>query len=126
MSSISFDNIYLLLIAVPLIILFTVPFAIAVRKENRNGHNIASQVLHVIIALLLALAAAGPSMAFVMTETDVYVVADVSYSAKYNLDTVDEYIKNLQLPAGSRLGLVCLGSILRIIFNNAPTNPSVP
>ena len=58
MSSINFDNAYLLLIAIPLVALLAVPFFIAVKRDNRNGHNIASMVLHVLMAVRIAFAAA--------------------------------------------------------------------
>lgn len=111
MSSISFVNAYWLIIAVPLVILLTVPFLLAVRKENRNGHNIASMVMHVVLAVLIAFTAAGTKIETVVTETEVYVVADVSYSANRNLDTVDSYVRNVQrgLPRNSKMGLVCFG-----------------
>lgn len=115
MSNINFDNVYLLLIAIPLIALFTVPFFIAVRKDNRNGHNVASQVIHVVMAIIIAFAAAGTSLTTVLTETDIYVVADVSYSANKNLDTLDGYIKNLNLPRNSKLGLVCFGKDYQLV-----------
>ena len=51
MSSINFDNPWLLLLAIPLAALFIVPFFIAIRKDNANGHNIASGVIHIIMAL---------------------------------------------------------------------------
>ena len=115
MNNISLDNAYLLLIAVPLILLFAIPFVIAVRKENRNAHNVASLIIHVVMALVIAFAAAGPSFTTILTETDVYVVADVSYSAKRNLDTIDRYIKNLDLPDNSKLGLVCFGKDYQLV-----------
>ncbi len=115
MSSINFVNVYLLLIAIPLIVLFTVPFCIAVRKENRNGHNITSQILHVVMAVLIAFAAAGTSLTTVLTETNIYVVADVSYSANKNLNKVDEYIQKLNLPNNSKVGLVCFGKDYKVV-----------
>ena len=115
MSSISFDNPLYLLIAVPLILLFTVPFIIAVRKSNRNGHNVASMIMHIVMAILVAVSVAGPSITTAVTETDVYVVADVSYSAKRNLDTIDQYIADLKLPRNSKLGLVCFGRNAEVI-----------
>ncbi len=109
MSSISFDNAYLLLLAIPLVILLVVPFVSAVRKENANGHNIASGVIHVLLAVIIAFSAAGTSLETTVTETDVYVLADVSYSSEKNLDTIDAYIKELSgnLPRNSKLGVVC-------------------
>ncbi len=117
MSSISFDNPYLLLIAIPLIALFAVPFAVAVRKDNVNAHNVASGVLHVIMSLLIAFAAAGTSIVTTVTETDVYVLADVSYSATRNLDAVDDYIADLgkSLPDNSRLGVICFAKDYQLL-----------
>lgn len=111
MSSINFDNPWLLLIAVPIVALFAVPFFIAVRRDNVNGHNIASGVIHVVMALIIAFVAAGTSVVTTVTETDVYVLADVSYSATRNLDTVDDYISDLgkSLPDNSRMGVICFG-----------------
>ena len=111
MSSINFDNIWLLLIAVPLVIAFVIAFCIAVNKDNRNWHNVTSSVLHVLIAVLVAFSAAGTSVETVVTETHVYVLADVSYSANRNLGKIDEYIDGLQgnLPRNSELGIVCFG-----------------
>ena len=111
MKNISFDNPYLLLVAIPLLLLLIIPFAIAIRKENKSKGATASFILHIVIVLLVTLAAAGTIATTVMTETHVYVVADVSYSAHENLDKVDEYIADLQekLPKNSKVGVVCFG-----------------
>lgn len=117
MSSINFDNPYLLLLAIPLVILFAVPFFIAIRKDNANGHNIASAIIHVIMALIVAFAAAGTSVITTVTETDVYVLADVSYSASRNYDLIDDYIERLRgsLPNNSRLGVICFGNDCQLL-----------
>ncbi len=109
MSSINFDNAYLLLIAIPIAVLLAVPFFLAVKKDNANAHNIASGVLHVLMGLCLAFALAGTTVETTVTETDVYVLADVSYSSEKNLDTIDNYIEELEanLPKNSKLGIVC-------------------
>ena len=110
MSNINFDNPYLLLIAVPLIVLFTIPFVIAVRKDNRNGHNISSMIMHVALAVIIGFAAAGTTVTTVITETQVYVVADVSYSTHNKLEKIDDVIKNkLVLPKNSQVGLITFG-----------------
>ena len=115
MSNINFVNVYLLFIALPLVALLSVPFILAVRKSNVNGHNIASLVLHVLMAVLIAFAAAGTSVVTTVTETNVYVVADVSYSANRNLDKVDQYIKNISLPRNTRMGVICFGKNYRLL-----------
>lgn len=109
MSSISFDNAYLLLIAIPIVVLLAVPFFLAVKKENANVHNITSGVLHLLMGLCIAFALAGTTVETTITETDVYVLADVSYSSEKNLDTIDNYIEELQanLPKNSKLGVIC-------------------
>ncbi len=109
MSSISFDNAYMLLIAIPIAVLLAVPFFLAVKKDNANSHNIASAVLHLLMGLCIAFAFAGTTVETTVTETDVYVLADVSYSSEKNLDTIDNYIEelNANLPKNSKLGVVC-------------------
>ena len=111
MSSINFVNPYLLFIAIPLVALIAVPSAIAIRKGNRNAHNITSIVIHLVMAALIAFSAAGLSVLTVETETNVYVLADISYSADRNLDTVDSYISELSrnLPQNSKMGLITFG-----------------
>ncbi len=111
MRNISFDNPRLLLLAIPLLLLIIIPFVITVRKENKSKGTTVSIILHILIVLLVALAAAGTVATTVMTETHVYVVADVSYSAHENLDKVDQYIAELQekLPDNSKVGVVCFG-----------------
>lgn len=117
MSSISFDNPYLLFIAIPLVILLCVPFFLAVRKDNANGHNIASGIIHVLMAVLITFTAAGTKIVTVVTQTDVYVLADVSYSASKNLDEMDEYIFELSnnLPRNSRIGVICFGKDYKLL-----------
>ena len=102
--------IMLLIVALPLVVLFTLPFALVTRKENVNGHSIASYIMHIVLAAVIGFAAAGTSWITTLTETDVYVVADVSYSANKNLGEIDNIIKNrIILPRNSKLGVVCFG-----------------
>ena len=75
MSSISFGNVWLLFIALPLAALFSLFFFLSVRKDNRNGHNLASYILHLVLAAAIAFAASAPVVTVVLTQTEVYVVA---------------------------------------------------
>ena len=111
MRNISFDNPWLLLLAIPLLAAVIVPYCIAIKKDNKNGHTVTSLILHLLIVALVVPALAGMASVTVMTRTEVYVVADVSYSANRNLDLIDEYIAELQsgLPENSTVGLVCFG-----------------
>ncbi len=127
MSSINFDNVLWLLIAIPLVLLFSVPFLIAVRKDNANCHNITSGIIHIVMAILIAFTAAGTNIVTTITETDIYVLADVSYSASRNLETIDGYIAQLNrgLPDNSRLGVICFGKDHQILSRLGETPKSV-
>ena len=111
MININFDKPYLLLIAIPLLALVLIPFFIAIRKENKSKSVFISLAIHLVMALLVTLVAADTSVVRIMTETHVYVVADVSYSADRNLDLVDEYIKSVEkaLPGNSQMGVIAFG-----------------
>lgn len=111
MRNISFDNPWLLLLAIPLLAAVIVPYCIAIRKDNKNGHTVTSLILHILIIALVIPALAGMASVTVMTATEVYVVADVSYSSNRNLDLIDAHIAELQerLPENSTVGLVCFG-----------------
>ena len=117
MRNISFDNPWLLLLAIPLLAAVIVPYCIAIRKDNKNAHTVTSLILHLLIVALVVPALAGMASVTVMTKTEVYVVADVSYSSNRNLDLIDSYIAELQtkLPDNTTVGLVCFGKDTELI-----------
>ena len=127
MKSISFDNPYWLLIAIPLLAAVLIPYFISVSRDNKNKSWTISLVVHIVIVVSLALAAAGLVHTTVMTRTKVYVVADVSYSASRNLDQIDEYIRQIDnsLPQNSRLGIVCFGRDAKILTSSGTEIKSV-
>ncbi len=108
MKNISFDNPYLLLVLIPLLLFIIVPICWAIRKENRSKSVVASTVLHIVIALCISLALGGMIYTRVNTKTQVYVVADVSYSSNRNLEQVDAYIRQIEknLPRNSEMGVI--------------------
>ena len=111
MKNVNFDNPYLFLLAIPLILAVIIPFIIAIRKENRQKTTIASFIIHIVISVLVTFAAVGTIITEIKTETTVYVVADVSYSTDKSLDLIDEYIDEIKegLPRNSKLGVICFG-----------------
>lgn len=119
MNSISFTNPYLLFVGIALLAVVLVPFFLSIKKIGFNFHNITSLVIHGVLAVLVTLALAGMTLTLVMTETDVYVLADCSYSSIKNLDTVDTYIKDLNenLPDNSKLGIICYGKDYEVLTN---------
>ncbi len=110
MNSINFDNPWLLFLALPLFLIICVPFIIAVKKENKNWHNVTSLVIHCVMVLLIAFSAAGTTINTTLTETHVYVVCDLSQSTSNNLDEIDKHIQQLQLPSNSKMGVVCFAN----------------
>lgn len=116
MININFDNPYLLLLIIPLAALVLVPYFIAIRKENKSIASTVALITHLITVVIVILAAAGMSNVTVITETEVLVVADVSYSADGSLDTVDQYIADIEknLPKNSKLGVVTFGKNYRL------------
>jgi hypothetical protein len=66
--------------------------------------------------MLVILAAAGMSNVTVITETELYVLADVSYSMNGKLDLVDEYIARVEdeLPRNSEMGVIAFGKNYRL------------
>ena len=111
MKNISFDNPYLLLLIIPLALAVIIPYLISVSRDNKTIGWKISLGIHLAISLLVTLAIAGMMSVTVLTQTTVYVVADVSYSSEQNLDKIDEHIAQIQqsLPQNSKLGVVCFG-----------------
>jgi uncharacterized membrane protein len=111
MKNISFDNPYLLLLAIPVILAILIPYFIVKNKDNKSSTWLISAITHVVITVLVVLAISGLSKTTLLTETSIYVVADVSHSSERNLDKIDEYIEEISesLPEKTKLGVVCFG-----------------
>lgn len=116
MININFDNPLLLLLFIPMLALILVPYFIAIRKENKSRASTVALALHIVIIVLVLLAAAGMSNVTVITETELYVLADVSYSMSDKLDLVDEYIAETfdELPRNSKMGVITFGKNYRL------------
>ena len=117
MNSINFDNPWLLIIGIPLLLIVVVSFIIAVRKDNKTIHNVTSFAIHILIVILITLGLAKTSYERIITETNIYILADVSYSSNKNLDLIDEYINELEgnVPKNSKIGIVCFGKDYEVL-----------
>ena len=71
MNSINFDNPWLLIIGIPLLLIVIVSFIIAVRKDNRTIHNVTSFAIHILIVILITLGLAKTSYERIITETNI-------------------------------------------------------
>ena len=111
MNNINFDNPWLLIIGIPLLLIVIGTFVFAVRKDNKTVHNVVSFIIHIIIVVFVTFCLAGMTFEMVITETNIYVLADVSHSSNQNLDLIDEYINELEdnVPRNSKIGIVCFG-----------------
>lgn len=117
MSSVSFKNPYLLFIIIPLIIVVLIGFFIMEKKSRRNLKNIISLSLHLLICVLVTLASADMSILQAETKTDLYVIADVSYSNAEDEEKIDNYIKqiNAQIDSKTSLGVICFGKNYEVL-----------
>ncbi len=113
MTSISFDNPYLLLIGAPLLLLVVIPYFIAIRKENKSKSTVITLCLHTVMIALISLAVAGIHTVTVKTKTEIFIVADLSYSTDRDVEVIDGYIKDIlsneSLPTNTQTGVVCFG-----------------
>ena len=127
MRNVSLDNPLWLLIAVPLLLAVVLPYAWAIRKENRNRAIVTSLVLHILIVAVIAFAVAGTVLTTYMTKTEVVFVADVSYSSNRNLDYIDEQIASVngKLPKNTQSSLICFGSEVEVLADFGEKLPSV-
>ncbi len=108
MINISFDNPYLLLLLIPLVLVVVIPFVIAIKKENRTKSAVVALVCHLAIVVLATLAVAGMKNTTVMTKTEIYVLADVSDSTSNKIAVMDGYIEELEasLPRNTEMGVI--------------------
>ncbi len=127
MRNVSLDNPLWLLIAVPLLLAVIIPYVWAVRKENRTRATVTSLVLHILMIVVIAFAAAGTVLTTYMTKTEVIFVADVSYSSNRNLELIDAHIAkvNGKLPHNTTSSLVCFGTETELMANFGEALPSV-
>lgn len=117
MKSINFANPYLL-IAIPVaILLLLLPYLFAIRKENKSKSALLSLILHTVIVVLVVFSWAGMTLTTVMTSSEVYIVADVSHSAKGSADLIDGYISEIEdnLPRRCSLGIVTFGKDVTVL-----------
>ncbi len=127
MRSISFDKPWWLLLFVLLAAIIVIPYVISINKDNKSKATVTSLVLHLIIAACLVLSIAGMIFTAVITETEVYFVADVSYSSNKNMENIDQYIQSVSknLPRNSKVGLVCFGKDFQLITKSGGKITSV-
>ena len=127
MRNVSFDNWWLLLIAVPLAAAVVAPYLWAIRKENKTKATVTSLILHIVIVCIIALALAGTKVTTFMTKTEVVYVADVSYSTNKNLSLIDEYIAKVSKthPKNTQASLVCFGQDYQLLADFGERFPSV-
>ena len=117
MNNINFSNPWLLLIGLVILGCVFIPFFIAIKKDGFNFHNITSLIIHALVGIMITLTIADMTLEFNITETDVYVLADCSYSCNRNLNLIDDSINRLSknLPNNSKLGVITYGKDYKVV-----------
>ena len=117
MSSINFDSPLLLLLIIPVLLVIIGSFIFAVNKENKTINNTISFICHIVIGILVVLTISKTTLETVITKTEIYVLADISYSSNDNMDLIDEYIKNVEknAPRNSSIGIVTFGKDYQLL-----------
>lgn len=116
MSNIKITNPYLLFLFIPLALLLIISFIIALRKKKKTFNNVMSLIIHIVISFLLVLLISDVNTIKVETDTEVYILADVSKSIS-TYDEIDNYIKEIKdsLNENEKVGVVCFGNDSELI-----------
>ena len=79
------------------------------------------------MSILVVFVVSGFTYELVVTETNIYVLADVSYSSHENLDKIDEYIDNIDkaAPKNSKLGVIAFAKDYEILYDLGEKKKSV-
>ena len=77
MDNVKFDNIELLYIFIPLVLLVVIPFFIFLKRNSFKSFNLISLFTHIIICALLSLSIAQIKTEEIETQSTIYIVADV-------------------------------------------------
>lgn len=111
MSNINFQNPLYLLALIPLFALFISLFFLINKNAKKRVRNIVSLVLHLIICTLFVFSGANLRVLNASTKTNVFILADVSYSNEENYNKIDDYIRQIQnqLDLGTKMGVICYG-----------------
>lgn len=119
MSNINFDRPFLLLVLLLILAVVIISFIITIKKDNRTKNNTISFIIHIVMGILITLALAKTTYEKVVTETNVYVLADVSYSSNKNLYLIDEYIEKLEtnVPRNTKIGVICFGKDYELLVD---------
>ena len=111
MININFDKPLLLLLLIPLLLIVILSYIFTFNKDNRGIRNIISFAIHITLCILITLTITKTTLELIVTKTEVYVLADLSYSSRNSKDLIDEYIENIEdnLPRNSKMGVICFG-----------------
>lgn len=109
MDNIKFSNPWLFLLLIPLFAVTIWGYFKISKQDRKRPKNIASFAIHIVICLLLTVAIADFNFLNATTNTELYVLADVSTSNVQEYDKIDENIKKLtqQVDEKTKIGVVC-------------------
>lgn len=111
MNNIKINNPWLLVIIVPLIAAIIVGFFMLPKQKRKRPKNIISLSLHIVMAVLLGLAFADIQFLNSSTDTELYIVCDVSDSESNNVEKIDSVVSDIkdQVNGTAKIGVICFG-----------------
>ncbi len=110
MNSIKIGNPYLFLLIIPLLIFITY-FFFKMEKDHKRAKNIISYILHILMCIVLVFALTNIRIYETKNQTQVLVLADVSYTNSENYNKIDNNIARLKnsLKSNESLGVITYG-----------------
>ena len=95
MNNISFDNPWLLFIALPLIAAVLIPFFITVRRDNANFHNVAAVLLNILLCLFFSPVFNGMEVGTGFSQTHGIVLSDGLFFLVNSLEKVPGKVEKI-------------------------------
>lgn len=111
MNSIRIENPWLLFIIIPLVAAIIVGFFLLPKQKRTRPKNLISLGLHIAMSVLLGLAFADIQYLTSSTDTELYVVCDVSDSVKNDTEKIDDLIQDIKdnTTGSAKVGVVAFG-----------------
>ncbi len=119
MKKVVLSNPNLLLILILLIVILIIPFIYVLKKRRCDFRIISSFALHLLIFVNIAFALSNVKLITTYEDsgTEIYLLADVSFSNQEKLTKLDETIKKIEseLDDETKMGVACFGKDFEII-----------